>query len=49
LSQLRVRKAKELLAWPDRTLKEVARSVGFQDELYFSRVFKKSEGVSPAL
>lgn len=49
LSQLRVRKAKELLARPDRTLKEVARSVGFQDELYFSRVFKKSEGVSPAL
>lgn len=51
LSSLRVEKAKELLTSPDpgRTLKQVARSVGFQDELYFSRVFKKNEGVSPSL
>lgn len=51
LSSLRVEKAKELLTSPcsGRTLKQVARSVGFQDELYFSRVFKKNEGVSPSL
>ncbi|WP_166241363.1 helix-turn-helix domain-containing protein [Paenibacillus turpanensis] len=49
LSSLRIQHAKELLAQPSRSLKEVARSVGFQDELYFSRVFKQNEGVSPTL
>ncbi|USB33794.1 helix-turn-helix domain-containing protein [Paenibacillus sp. YPG26] len=49
LTQLRIRKAKTLLREPDRTLKDVARHVGYQDELYFSRTFKKSEGMSPTL
>jgi len=30
-----------------RPVKEIAAEVGFQDELYFSRVFKKATGVSP--
>jgi AraC family transcriptional regulator, transcriptional activator of pobA len=30
-----------------RPVKEIAGDVGFQDELYFSRLFKKSTGVSP--
>ncbi|WP_437187120.1 helix-turn-helix domain-containing protein [Planctomicrobium sp. SH668] len=30
-----------------RPVKEIAFEVGFQDELYFSRIFKKSTGVSP--
>ncbi len=29
------------------SVKEVARQVGFQDELYFSRLFKKATGYSP--
>lgn len=50
LTQIRIRKAKELLRVTGRsTLKEIAQSVGYGDELYFSRVFKKSEGVSPTV
>jgi AraC family transcriptional regulator, transcriptional activator of pobA len=30
-----------------KSVKEVAREVGFSDELYFSRLFKKGTGVSP--
>lgn len=30
-----------------RTVKEIAAEVGYQDELYFSRLFKKGTGVSP--
>ena len=30
-----------------RPVKEIAREVGFTDELYFSRLFKKATGVSP--
>lgn len=30
-----------------RPVKEIAAEVGFQDELYFSRLFKKATGVSP--
>ncbi len=30
-----------------KPVKEVAREVGFSDELYFSRLFKKGTGVSP--
>ncbi|MCM3746609.1 helix-turn-helix domain-containing protein [Paenibacillus pasadenensis] len=48
LTELRIRKAKELLLQAERgTLREIASSVGFNDELYFSRIFKKSEGMSP--
>ncbi|GAB6930843.1 hypothetical protein JCM10914A_48260 [Paenibacillus sp. JCM 10914] len=48
LTRLRLSKAKELLLTSDRpTLKEIASSIGYSDELYFSRVFKKTEGISP--
>jgi AraC-like DNA-binding protein len=30
-----------------KPVKEVAAEVGFHDELYFSRLFKKATGVSP--
>lgn len=30
-----------------RPVKEIAREVGFQDELYFSRMFRKATGLSP--
>ena len=32
-----------------RTVEEVAQAVGFQDPLYFSKVFKKACGVSPSV
>ncbi|MCL6457102.1 MAG: AraC family transcriptional regulator [Gorillibacterium sp.] len=47
LTHLRVDRAKEMLALSDYRLKPIAESVGYADEFYFSRVFKKIEGVSP--
>ncbi|WP_028611744.1 helix-turn-helix transcriptional regulator [Paenibacillus harenae] len=49
LTRLRINRAKQLLAQSNLTLKKIACSVGYQDELYFSRVFKNCEGVSPTL
>ncbi len=49
LTQLRIDRAKSLMLEPDMNFKQIAGIVGFQDELYFSRVFKKQEGVSPTI
>ncbi|WP_372638023.1 ABC transporter substrate-binding protein [Cohnella sp.] len=47
LTELRIRRAKELLPLHPGSLYEVARLVGFQDEHYFSRRFKQTVGMSP--
>lgn len=47
LTHLRMKEAKELLVSSQYSVKDVARSVGFSDELYFSRLFKKREGLPP--
>ncbi|MEK8129993.1 ABC transporter substrate-binding protein [Paenibacillus filicis] len=47
LIRVRMDKAKELLLGTDLTLKEIAEHVGYPDSYYFSRMFKKYEGVSP--
>ncbi len=49
LLNYRIDKAKQLLADTavSLTVKEVAFAVGFEDPLYFSRVFHKKNGVSP--
>jgi len=47
LTHLRIDRAKELLALSDYRLKAIAQSVGYSDEFYFSRIFKKIEGTSP--
>ncbi len=47
LNEIRVRRAKELLSSGMFTLAEVARTCGFQNEYYFSRVFKQLTGISP--
>jgi len=39
--------AKWQLLHTRKTVKEIAREVGFSDELYFSRLFKKTTGLSP--
>lgn len=44
---LRLEHAAELLAFTDDTVKEIAFEVGFQDQLYFSRLFRKRYGISP--
>ncbi len=48
-NRMKIDKAKELLVeGEDKKVKEVARKLGFADEFYFSRLFKKIEGVSPS-
>lgn len=48
LTGLRIEKAKELLADPKQILKDISLRVGYRDPNYFSRVFKKTVGVSPS-
>lgn len=45
--QLRITKAKQLLRFSDKTVEEIAGICGMKDANYFSRMFKKVEGVSP--
>ncbi len=40
--------AKEMLAQPDKTIGEIAYSLGYQYPQYFSRAFKKTVGCTPA-
>ncbi len=47
IAKLRINKAKQLLLDKNIRLKTVAEEVGYSDEFYFSRVFKKIEGLSP--
>jgi AraC family transcriptional regulator, transcriptional activator for feuABC-ybbA operon len=46
-NKIKVDKAKELIIEGDKKVKEVAKILGFTDEFYFSRMFKKIEGISP--
>jgi two-component system, response regulator YesN len=43
----KIEKAKELLLSDDMKIYEVADALGFESAFYFSKVFKKIEGVSP--
>lgn len=45
---LRMMKARELLQDLDMPISEVARECGYDDPLYFSRVFRRTVGVSPS-
>ena len=47
IAKTRIGQAKVLLADTDYSVREISSYVGFQDEYYFSRMFKKEEGVSP--
>ncbi|MDQ0338654.1 two-component system response regulator YesN [Caldalkalibacillus uzonensis] len=48
LTQLRIDKAKELMLTSNLSVKEICFEVGYRDPNYFSRVFKKSEGITPS-
>lgn len=48
ISLLRINKAKELLKnCPSLSIREIAAATGYDDPLYFSKVFKKLVGVTP--
>ena len=47
LTAVRIRQAKFLMADSNVTIREVAHLVGFEDEKYFSRQFKRIEGITP--
>lgn len=45
---LRIQKAKQLIHAQQSRIRDIAIEVGYSDEFYFSRVFKKVEGISPS-
>lgn len=48
IAQVRVAKAKSLLRFSDLTVEQIGITVGISDPNYFSRMFKKVEGISPS-
>jgi AraC-like DNA-binding protein/ABC-type Fe3+-citrate transport system substrate-binding protein len=49
LTALRMNRAKQLMARSSAKLRDIAHQIGYQDEFYFSRKFKKEVGVTPTL
>ncbi len=48
LTEIRLKKAKELLGHSELSIKEICVRCGYSDPNYFSRIFKKYEGVTPS-
>ena len=48
INNIRIENACTILQRNDRQIKEIALSVGFNNPLYFSKVFKERNGVSPS-
>lgn len=48
LTTLRIERARELLADPERSIKEIAIETGYSNANYFSRIFKKWTGMTPS-
>lgn len=47
LIEKRITKAKEMLRFTEMTMDEIAEAIGVNGTSYFSRMFKKTEGISP--
>lgn len=47
IQRVQLRRAKELLATTRQSVNEVARACGFEDALYFSRLFQQKVGMPP--
>lgn len=48
INKCRISKAVNMLSDCSRSIKDIAYSVGYADQMYFSRVFKRLRGVSPS-
>jgi AraC-like DNA-binding protein len=46
--QLKIHRAERLLEEEGVSVKEVSRSLGFEDQYYFSRLFKNKTGIAPS-
>ena len=49
LTEIRVGHAEQLIRENRLTVKEVAYAVGYQDPNYFSKIFRKTVGMSPSM
>ncbi len=47
IAKVRINKAKDLLTDEELSIAQVAQEVGFSDQSYFTKVFKKIEGCTP--
>ena len=47
LTDIRIEKAKRLLLYTSLSITDIALDIGFSNSQYFSRVFSRSEGMSP--
>ena len=47
LTDFRIRQACNLLENSDLSITAIANSVGFENNLYFSKAFRKIKGISP--
>ena len=48
IASLRIQRAKELLRDESLSIQEIAEQVGYNDYFYFTKVFKKAQGISPS-
>jgi len=48
LTNLRIKKAEELLADPEIQVSDISARVGYTDHSYFARVFKRLKGITPS-
>lgn len=48
LTELRVQLAREMLETTNTPIKQIAAKLGYEDPLYFSRLFKKTAGLPPS-
>ncbi|WP_366248081.1 response regulator [Terribacillus aidingensis] len=47
VTDCRMKQAKQWLEITDKTMYDIARLLGYQDEVYFSKLFKKETGLTP--
>ena len=47
VQERRMGRAKELLAYSDKAVMDIAIEVGYSDQFYFSKLFRRVEGMSP--
>ena len=47
LTKVRMQKARAILKNSEESIAQVALEVGYQDQSYFTKVFKKSEAMTP--